>query len=1001
MRREFATQRVAEEELRRAEERFHHLVDAVTDYAIFLLDAQGCVATWNAGARRTKGYTEGEVVGQHFSVFYPAEDRAAQKPERILDIVRNHGRYEEEGFRVRKDGTQFWASVTITALRDETGTVTGFAKVTRDLTERKRSEEELRRSEEKFRLLVECVEDYAIYMLDPGGNVTTWNRGAGRMTGYSAEEIMGKNFAVFFPPEDVEAGKASSELATALRDGHTEDEGWRVRKDGTHFWANATLTALRDGHGEHIGFAKVTRDLTLRREAEERGRQLAREHAARAAAELGERRVRESEERYRALSERLEIVFENVADCIIAEDRSGRVVLANAAAASMFGYESTQTLLAAAPGEVYDGIDLLDENGVRVPAERRPNTAVLAGQRTVSATLEMRAKRSRVDRWVFVRAGSVLGSDGEPELAISIWHDVSLERLQERREKFLAQATAALGMSLDRRETLANLAHSLVPGLADWCSIHVVEGDEARCLAVAHADPHKGKLLESFYTNFPEQRSDDGLRWRVIRSGESEVFNDIGEETLARIASELERNAIAREVGIRSILVAPIHHRTRVVGAICFVNAESRRTYDFSHAALAEELGRRAGVALENVELYADAQRALRFAEHASRAKDEFLATVSHELRTPLSAILGWSQVLRDRVSDPNLKKPLEVINRNALAQVRIIDDILEVSRIITGKFRIEPKPTDLLGITRDAIEAVRPSANAKQIEILFHSTSEYRLLLADPDRLQQVVWNLLTNAVKFTTAGGKIEVRERQLGSDVFLSVTDTGAGIAPDVLSHVFDRFWQADSSTTRRVGGLGLGLALVRHIVELHGGTVEAASAGQGKGATFTIRLPIEAVLQPKAEMDPPPLEQQALIAGMLTGLRILVVDDEEDARDLIGTVLREAGAVVETSHSAADGLAAFKRFRPDVLVSDIGMAGEDGFSFVRSVRSLGATEGGNVPALALTAFARAEDDAQALAAGFTKHVGKPVAPDRLVATLREVARRYDTRRSEPLR
>lgn len=991
MRRDFATQRVAEEELRRAEERFHHLVDAVTDYAIFLLDAEGRVATWNAGARRAKGYTEEEIIGRHFSVFYPAEDRAACKPERILDIVRKDGHFEEEGFRVRKDGSAFWASVTITALRNDAGEVTGFAKVTRDLTEQKRSEEELRRSEEKFRLLVDSVEDYAIYMLDPEGNVTTWNKGAGRMKGYSTEEISGRNFAIFFPKEDVEAGKPTRELAAALRDGRTEDEGWRVRKDGTHFWANATLTALWDGRGEHIGFAKVTRDLTTRREAEERAQQLAREHAARAAAELGERRVRESEERSRALSERLEIVFENVADCIIAEDRAGRVVFANAAAASMFGYESTRALLDSAPGALYDGFDLLDEYGSRVSRERRPHTAVLAGQRRVSAMLEMRAKHGRADRWVFVRAGSVLGADGEPELAISIWHDVSLERHQERQEKYLAQATAALGTSLDKRETLANLAHSLVPGLADWVSIHVVEGDEARCLAVAHTDPHKGKLLENFYTKFPEHRSDDGLKWRVIRSGESEVFNDIGEDMLARVASESERTAIARDIGIRSILVAPIHHRTRVVGAICFVNAESNRSYDFSHAALAEELGRRAGVALENADLYADAQRAVRFAEQASRAKDEFLATVSHELRTPLSAILGWSQVLRDRVNDQTLKKPLEVIHRNALAQVRIIDDILEVSRIITGKFRIDPKPTDLLAITRDAIEAVRPSASAKQIEILFHSTTDYRLLLADPDRLQQAVWNLLTNAVKFTSAGGKIEVRESHVGSDVLLSVADTGAGIAPEVLSHVFDRFWQADSSTTRRVGGLGLGLALVRHIVELHGGVVEAASAGQGKGATFTMRLPIEAVLQPRPDSDPPVApEPQAPTAGMLTGLRILVVDDEEDARELIGMILRDAGAVVETSHSAADGLAAFKRFRPDVLVSDIGMAGEDGFSFVRRVRSLGAAEGGNVPALALTAFARAEDNAQALAAGFTKHVGKPVTPDRLIATLCEVAR-----------
>ena len=981
-------------ELRPSEEPFHHLVDAVIDYAIYMLDPDGRVTTWNAGARRAKGYTAEEIIGRHFSVFYTAADRAAGKPERILEAVRQSGHYVEEGWRVRKDGTEFWANVSITLLRDDEGNVRGFAKVTRDLTERNLTEEELRRAEERFRLLVDSVEDYAIYMLDPAGTVTSWNRGAERMKGYRADEIIGQPFSVFFPEEDVQNGKPTRELEAARTDGRAEDEGWRVRKDGTRFWAMATLTALRDAHGEQVGFAKVTRDLTARREAEDRSRELLREHAARSAAEQAAQQIRESEERHRALSQRLEVVFENVADCIMAEDHAGHIVFANAAAASMFGYASTQALLASSRTEIREKFEILDESASPVPSHRLPSGVVLGGERSSGALLQLRSKQTRLDRWVYVRAGNVLGPDGLPELAISIWHDVTAERQQEQQAKYLAEATAALGTSLDRREMLVTLAESLVPGLADWCSIHLAEDGQVKCLAVAHTDHGQVAAIEEYFRRFPHP-SERGFLVRVLRTGASEIANDIPEATLADAAQDPVRLTLLRKLGLRSILIAPIHLRGRVLGAICFVHGGSNRAYDWTQVALAEELGRRAGVAIENAQLYADAQRAVLAAEQASRAKDEFLATVSHELRTPLSAILGWSQILKDRVTDQALKKPLEVVYRNALAQVRIIDDILEVSRIITGKFRIDPKPTDLVAITRDAIEAVRPSADAKQIEIRFHTQTTYRLLVADPDRLQQVIWNLLTNAVKFTPAGGKIDVDERQEGSALLLSVADTGGGLAEEVLPHVFDRFWQADSSATRRVGGLGLGLALVRHIVELHGGTVAAHSAGLGQGSTFTIRLPVRAVFKTPADSEPPNAETPPAIAGTLRGLRILVVDDEEDARDLIGSVLTEAGAVVETSRSAREGLAAFQRFRPDLLVSDIGMADEDGLSLMRRIRSLAGAHRRDVPALALTAFARAEDTTHALEAGFTKHAKKPIAPNELIATLRELAGRAGTR------
>ena len=396
-----------------------------------------------------------------------------------------------------------------------------------------------------------------------------------------------------------------------------------------------------------------------------------------------------------------------------------------------------------------------------------------------------------------------------------------------------------------------------------------------------------------------------------------------------------------------------------------------------------EEALRRSEIALR--------ERAIE-AEGLNRTKDEFLATVSHELRTPLNAILGWSSLLRGRGADREAQKGLEVIHRNALSQARLIDDILDVSRIITGKLLLETKPADLAAIAAEAVEAARPSATAKNIEIDLTRPAEGSFLEADPDRLRQVVWNLVSNAVKFTGRGGSVRIVIERRDSQLALTVVDTGSGIEPAFLPHVFDRFRQADSSTTRATSGLGLGLAIVRHIVELHGGTVAAFSEGLGKGASFTIQLPIRAVFsaEPSREtredvrheeirLDPPSLE----------GVRVLVVDDQDDAREMLAAALAGAGGEVETAASVADAFAALVRSRPDVLVSDIGMPDEDGYSLIDRLRRLGASDGGAIPAVAVTAYTRAEDRTRALDAGFTTHIGKPVSPDELIGVVASLA------------
>ena len=379
-------------------------------------------------------------------------------------------------------------------------------------------------------------------------------------------------------------------------------------------------------------------------------------------------------------------------------------------------------------------------------------------------------------------------------------------------------------------------------------------------------------------------------------------------------------------------------------------------------------------------------------AEAASRLKDDFLATVSHELRTPLTSILGWSNLLRSgSVEEGNVGKALSVIERNAQNQKRLIDDLLDVSRIVGGKLLLDVREIELARIIEDAVEVVRPAADAKGIRVSSSFDPEVWTVSGDAGRLRQVVWNLLSNAVKFTPEGGRVEVRLERDGGRARVTVRDTGKGIAPDFLPHVFERFRQADAKTTRAFDGLGLGLAIVRHLVEAHGGTVRAESPGEGMGATFFIYLPLLAVRAGgPARADLAGLRPAAPASESLRGVRVLVVDDDTDARDLVGAVLSRCGAEVRSSESAAAALAVLREWRPDVLLSDIGMPHEDGYDLIRRVRALDEAQGGRVPAAALTAYARDEDRGLTRAAGFQMHVVKPVHPAELIAAVERLAR-----------
>jgi PAS domain S-box-containing protein len=650
----------------RAEE-FALLVDAVQDYAIFLLSPEGEIRSWNLGAARIMGYEPDEIVGRHFSVFYGREDLDAEKPRMELDTAMREGRVEDEGWRIRKDGTRFWANTVITLLRDSDGTIRGFAKVTRDMTSHRRAEEEMRQNAEVFQLLVSSVRDYAIFMLDPDGRVATWNAGAERIKGYAPEEIIGRHFSQFYGPEDVQNRKPERELEIARAEGSVEDEGWRVRKDGTRFWALVVITAVYDAAGELRGYAKVTRDMTDRKEATE------------------------------------------------------------------------------------------------------------------------------MERALF------------------------------------------------------------------------------------------------------EQRE-------------------------ARLYAEEER----------------------------------RR-----------------------------AEASYRVAQEANRAKDEFLMTLSHELRTPMTAILGWSRLLPTMSpADPVFREAVTSIAGGAQLQARLIDDILDVSRIVSGKLRLTPETFEVTRAIMNAVDAVNATADAKQITLTTTLAPALGSIVADSTRIQQVLWNLLTNAVKFTPRKGSVTVSAVRTASNVQIVVADSGEGIDPQFLPHIFEPFRQAESPQTRVHGGLGLGLSIVRYIAEAHGGSVSAESEGRGKGSAFTVTLPVHAVATDATPVKNA-LGDTFMHRDRLRGVKIVLVDDDPQSRKMVMAVLRAAGANVLPFDSAADGLEAVDRHRPDLVLTDIAMPEMDGYAFTRLLRA--RPDGNTFKIVALSAFPASTEER----AGFDAYLSKPIDPFHLVDEIARIA------------
>ncbi|MEA2329132.1 MAG: hypothetical protein QOE68_4091 [Thermoanaerobaculia bacterium] len=579
-------------------------------------------------------------------------------------------------------------------------------------------------------------------------------------------------------------------------------------------------------------------------------------------------------------------------------------------------------------------------------------------------------------RWFASRAVPVYDAKGDVGEWVSTTTDIHDAKVSDDARRFLAKATDLFSSSLNYEETLKTLTSLAVPAIADWCTVDIADETHPphRRLAVAHVDPAKTEYAWELYRKYPSDPENDQVA-AVMRTGQPQLVSTIPEGMLEALVKDEEQLRIVHELGIFSWMIVPLRSRGRVLGAISFVSSDSQRRFTEIDLRHAEEFARRASVAIDNSMLYRDAQE-------ANRAKDEFLATLSHELRTPMTSILGWARLLRMGLPVDEEKDAVEAIEKSALVQAQLIDDILDVSRIISGKLRVDPVPVDLRTIAEAALTTVHPAAQARNIDILTSFPPALPAVAGDEGRLQQVIWNLLSNAIKFTPRGGTVTVRITSAGSLLRLTVQDTGEGISPEFLPHVFEAFRQQDSSTTRVHGGIGLGLAIVRYIVELHGGRASVESAGAGKGSTFMVELPVlESASQmalPRAETAARPVTPALLPLPSLAGIKVLAIDDQAYTRDIVAAILRRAGAEVTTASSVREALECVAQSAPDVIVCDIAMPQEDGYAFVHELRTNPDAHLASLPVIALTAFGRAEDQESALASGFDDYLKKPVEP-----------------------
>jgi PAS domain S-box-containing protein len=954
-------------ERRQAEEARHKFTSIVesSEDAILSKTLDGIITSWNASAKRLYGYSPEEVVGRPISILVPP-DRPDEVPSFLSRLKRGERIEQFETRRVRKDGELIDVALTISPIKNSAGAVVGASTIARDITNRRQTEDALRAGEERYRAFVQnsseaiwrfeleepvsidLAEDEQIDLCYRHGYLAECNDAMAAMYGFShAGEIVGARLGDFLVRDD----ESNVEYLRAfIRSGYrlAEAESHELDRDGNPKYFLNNLVGIIEGR-QLLRAWGTQRDITER--------------------QLGEDALRASEARFRR------VVESNIIG-VSFSTLDGQITDANDAYLQMLG--RTREELRA--GQVR--WDEMTPPEYRHLDERAIEEIKRSGACTPFEKEHLRRDGTRVP----VLIGSARLDETSQDCVCFIV-DLTEQKRAANRTARLQAITAALSEALTPVQAAsAVLAHGLTAVGAHAGSVAILtdHGGELEVLDAVGFPPEMVERWQRFPVNSEAPLAE------AVRSGEMVLI-----ESLQARESRYPRLASLHAVNDSQALAAvPLIVEGRTVGAMGLTFREAQR-FEEDDRAFMLSIARQCAQAIERARLYQAERRMRAEAEEANRTKDEFLATLSHELRTPLTAMLGWTRMLRMKeLDEATSAHALETVERNAKAQAQLIEDLLDVSRIITGKLRLDVRPMELMPVIEAAIDAVRPAAAAKSIELRTELDPLAGAVSGDPSRLQQVVWNLLANAVKFTHRGGQVEIRLERVNSHVELSVKDTGQGINADFLPFVFDRFRQADGSTTRLHGGLGLGLAIVRHLVELHGGTVRADSAGEGQGATFNVQLPVAALrsadfglrIGEKADEQSAIQNPQSTI---LQGLRVLVVDDEPDARVLLQTVLEKQGAEVVAVGSTREALNELQRWQPDVLVSDIGMPDEDGFALIRQVRARGIGEGGRIPAAAVSAYVGEDNRRRALAAGFQLHVAKPVDPEELIEVVRSLA------------
>jgi PAS domain S-box-containing protein len=852
-------------------------------------------------------------------------ERVAEE-DRILAEIRNGSRVEHyETVRMGKGGRRIDVSLTISPVRDASGAIIGASKIAREITERKR----LTTARAYLAAIVDSSDD-AILSKDLHGIITSCNAATVRLFGYSAAELIGQPVRILIPPDrQAEEDVILARLRRGERIEHFETV--RLAKDGRHLDISLTVSPVRDGAGTIVGASKIVRDITER---------------TRAAKELA------------VQQEWFRVTLASIGDAVIASDATGSVSYMNTTAEALTGWplaEASRRPLA----EVFHIINEKTRQSVENPAA----LVMRSGQIVGLANHTVLISRDGTERPIADSGAPIRDADGQIIGVVLVFRDVTEER---RAEEAIAEQREWF------ETTLESIGDAVI---ATDVRGHVVFMNPiAEHLTGWQSEAAGGRPCTDVFNILNEH---------TRRTVENPVTRVLAEGTVVGLANHtllIAADGTERPIDDSG---APIRNRDgRIVGVVLvFRDVTDRRRAETDRQTAATDRE-----ALLESERIARAE-----AERASRVKDEFVAMVSHELRTPLNAILGWTQLMmRSRHDAALVDRGLDVIARNTRVQAQLISDLLDISRIVSGKLRLDMQPVDLTSIVADAIETVQQEASAKDIEIRRTLEDRGGTVAGDPARLQQVVWNLLSNALKFTPSGGRVGVTLRQADSEAQIIVADTGAGIRPEFLPHIFDRFHQADRSITRRYGGLGLGLSIVKHLIELHGGRVRADSPGEGQGATFTIVLPTSASAETPDSPRPAAAEMAAASADLsLNGVRILIVEDEPDTRDFVTHLLEGYGATVIPVASAGEALTAFAKERPDLLISDIGLPEIDGYDLMEQIREKPTEDGGGIPAIALTAYARSEDRTRAFLAGYQAHVAKPVEPVELVATVASFA------------